>query len=82
MVSPDPVAFAGTNRRSLPLRDARTRWVRYFEHTYVGELLARTAGNVTAAATLAGVDRIYLHRMITRAGLREKLLEDRCPKIP
>ena len=62
---------------NLPLRDARERWVRYFERTYVAELLARTAGNVSAAAALAGVDRVYMHRMITRAGLREQLQRDR-----
>jgi DNA-binding NtrC family response regulator len=62
---------------NLPIREARERWVRYFERTYVAELLARTSGNVSAAATLAGVDRVYMHRMITRAGLREKLSRDR-----
>ncbi|MBA3398075.1 MAG: sigma 54-dependent Fis family transcriptional regulator [Deltaproteobacteria bacterium] len=62
---------------SLPLREARDRWVRYFERTYVAELLVRTSGNVSAAAALAGVDRVYMHRMVTRAGLREKLSRDR-----
>lgn len=62
---------------SLPLREARQRWLQYFERTYVSELLQRTTGNVSAAASLAGVDRVYMHRMITRAGLREKLNRDR-----
>jgi two-component system, NtrC family, response regulator GlrR len=62
---------------SLPLRDARERWVRYFERTYVADLLAQTGGNVSAAATRAGVDRVYMHRMITRSGLREQLSRDR-----
>ncbi len=62
---------------SLPLREARRRWIEHFERAYVGELLARTGGNVSAAASLAGVDRVYLHRMITRTGLREQLSRDR-----
>jgi two-component system response regulator GlrR len=62
---------------SLPLREARQRWIQHFERAYVAELLARTGGNVSAAASLAGVDRVYMHRMITRAGLRGQLSRDR-----
>ncbi|MBA3463325.1 MAG: sigma 54-dependent Fis family transcriptional regulator [Deltaproteobacteria bacterium] len=62
---------------NLPLRSARERWVRYFERTYVADLLERTGGNVSAAAACAGVDRVYLHRMITRTGLRAQLSRDR-----
>ncbi len=62
---------------SLPLREARQRWIAHFERAYVAELLARTGGNVSAAAALAGVDRVYMHRMITRAGLRAQLSRDR-----
>jgi DNA-binding NtrC family response regulator len=61
----------------LPLREARQRWLHYFEQQYVGELLARTNNNVSAAAILAGVDRVYMHRMITRAGLRDRLPRNR-----
>jgi DNA-binding NtrC family response regulator len=69
-------ALVDTN---LPLRDARERWVRYFERTYVADLLERTGGNVSAAAALAGVDRVYMHRMVTRTGLRPQLSRDRKP---
>jgi two-component system, NtrC family, response regulator GlrR len=62
---------------TLPLRAARARWLRYFERIYAGALLERTSGNVSAAATLAGIDRISMHRMITRAGLREQLSKSR-----
>ena len=51
--------------------------MRYFERAYVAELLRQTAGNVSAAAVLAGVDRVYMHRMITRCGLRETLSKSR-----
>ncbi|HTL33385.1 MAG TPA: sigma 54-interacting transcriptional regulator [Kofleriaceae bacterium] len=62
---------------SMPLRDARDRWVRYFERAYLTDLLAHTQGNVAAAAILAGVDRVHLHRMITRCGLRDLLRSNR-----
>ena len=54
----------------LPIRDARERWVRWFERQYLERLLAEHGGNVTAAARTAGVDRIHLHRLLARAGLR------------
>lgn len=58
---------------SLPLRDARKRWVRYFERSYLRDLLKNTSGNISAAAISAGVDRVHIHRLITRCGLREEL---------
>ncbi len=57
---------------SMPLREARDQWVDYFERIYLLDLLARTEHNVTAAAKIAGVDRVHLHRLITRRGLRRK----------
>ena len=53
-----------------PIRDARERWVRWFERQYLERLLADHGGNVTAAACIAGVDRIHLYRLLARAGLR------------
>lgn len=61
---------------SIPLRDARKQWMRYFERTYLRDLVARTGGNVSAAAIMAGVDRVHLHRLITRCGLRGELAQD------
>jgi DNA-binding NtrC family response regulator len=53
-----------------PIRGARERWVRYFERRYLEDLLAHHGGNVSAAARAAGVTRIHLYRLLTRAGLR------------
>ena len=53
-----------------PLREQRERWLRYFEHQYLQELLALHGGNVTAAARAAGMDRIHMYRLLGRAGLR------------
>ncbi len=53
-----------------PLRAVRERWVRHVERRYLEALLAAHDDNVTAAAKTAGVDRVHLHRLLSRAGLR------------
>ncbi len=53
-----------------PLRAVRDRWIRHVERRYLEQLLAAHAGNVSAAARAAGLDRVHLHRLLARAGLR------------
>ncbi len=55
---------------SIPLRQAREEWLRYFERRYLADMLERTGGNVSAAARRAGMDRVHLHRLLKNAGLR------------
>ncbi|HUQ07476.1 MAG TPA: sigma 54-interacting transcriptional regulator [Kofleriaceae bacterium] len=55
----------------LPLKDARAAWTEQFERVYVEALLARTGGNVSRAAELAGVNRRSLQRLIASLGPRE-----------
>ncbi len=54
----------------LPLKDARATWTEQFELLYVRALLAKTVGNVTRAAELAGVNRRSLQRLIVSLGIR------------
>ncbi|HWM86819.1 MAG TPA: sigma-54 dependent transcriptional regulator [Kofleriaceae bacterium] len=54
----------------LPLRAVRERWVRHVERRYLEQLLAVHGNNVSAAARAAGIDRVHLHRLLSRAGLR------------
>lgn len=49
----------------LPLREAQ----RQFEVQYVGDLLARTGGNVAAAARLAGISRPNFHKKLRSLGV-------------
>jgi DNA-binding NtrC family response regulator len=49
----------------LPLREAQRR----FEIDYVGDLLARTGGNVAAAARLAGISRPNFHKKLRSLGV-------------
>lgn len=61
---------ASERRGPVDLRSARAEWVRSFEQLYLGKLMARHAGNVSAAARSAGVDRSYLVRLLKRNGYR------------
>lgn len=56
----------------LPLKDARAAWTEQFELLYVKAILAKTEGNVTRAAELAGVNRRSLQRLIANLNLRSR----------
>ncbi|MDQ3035893.1 MAG: sigma 54-dependent Fis family transcriptional regulator [Myxococcota bacterium] len=51
----------------VPYPEARRRWLEEFERAYTTELVARHDGNVSAAARAAGIDRVYLHRLLRRS---------------
>jgi DNA-binding NtrC family response regulator len=63
----DPAPLGGPE----PLKTARDRAMRVFEHAYLSDLLARHEGNVSAAARGAGVDRIHFYRLLWRNGLKK-----------
>jgi two-component system response regulator GlrR len=65
-----PAADAPTIDLTLPLKTARDRHVRAFEHAYLRQVLEASGNNVTAAASLAGIDRIYFYRLLWKYGLR------------
>lgn len=56
---------AETGEAPLPLREAQ----RQFEIRYVGDLLARSGGNVAAAARLAGISRPNFHKKLRSLGV-------------
>jgi transcriptional regulator of acetoin/glycerol metabolism len=41
-----------------------------FERSYLTALLESSAGNISKAARNGGMDRMYLHRLIQKHGLR------------
>jgi two-component system response regulator GlrR len=53
-----------------PLRAARDEHLRAFERAYLRQALAAAGNNVTAAARIAGIDRIYFYRLLWKYGLR------------
>jgi two-component system response regulator GlrR len=55
---------------SMPYEDARATAIAEFERSYLKALLERHGGNVSQAAREAGMDRVYLHRLIRRHGIK------------
>ncbi|MGH7306017.1 MAG: sigma-54-dependent transcriptional regulator [Candidatus Rokuibacteriota bacterium] len=53
-----------------PLKDAKKRWMDVLEAAYLRDLLERHAGNVSAAAKTAGIDRKTFHRLINKYQIR------------
>ncbi len=66
-VSSPPVSAPAT---TLPLKEAKARWMSELEAAYLSELLKRHGGNVSQAARAAGIDRKTFHRLINKHGLR------------
>lgn len=53
----------------LPYKQARAQMIEAFEREYVRGLLAHHDGNISKAARAAGIDRVYLHRLIRKFNL-------------
>lgn len=51
-----------------PYAVAKAGYLRAFKRAYVAALLARTGGNLSAAARLAGVDRSAFRRLRREGG--------------
>jgi transcriptional regulator with GAF, ATPase, and Fis domain len=54
----------------LPFKEAKDAVVADFERAYLAELLRWSGGNVSKAARKAQLDRMHLHRLFQRYGLR------------
>ncbi len=67
-LSGDPGADAVVGA-DLPYKHARAQMLEAFEREYVRSLLSRHEGNVSKAARAAGIDRVYLHRLIKKYSL-------------
>ena len=50
----------------MPYKVARARIIAAFEREYVRGILRRYNHNVSRAARAAGIDRVYLHRLIKK----------------
>jgi DNA-binding NtrC family response regulator len=54
----------------IPFKIAKDASVDAFERAYLGALLESCGGNMSKAARTAGMDRMYLHRLVQKHGLR------------
>jgi transcriptional regulator of acetoin/glycerol metabolism len=55
---------------SIPFKVAKETLIDAFERAYIKALLEACGGNMTRAARQAGIDRMYLHRIVQKHGLR------------
>ena len=67
---PSPGAAGSGDPSALEYREARSQALDAFEKDYVQHVLARSAGNVSQAAREAGIDRVYLHRLMKKHGIK------------
>ena len=69
MRRPAPPAASDSDAR-VPFKLAKDAVVDGFERSYLTALLESSAGNISKAARNGGMDRMYLHRLIQKHGLR------------
>ncbi|NTX36828.1 MULTISPECIES: sigma 54-interacting transcriptional regulator [unclassified Myxococcus] len=53
----------------LPFKEAKERLIEGFERDYLRNLVERCEGNVSRAAREAGIDRVYLRKLLRKHGL-------------
>ena len=58
---------------NIPYKVAKEALIDGFERAYVRAVIAACNGNMTKAARMAGIDRMYLHRLVQKHGSREQL---------
>jgi transcriptional regulator with GAF, ATPase, and Fis domain len=54
----------------IPFKIAKDAVIEEFERAYLSTLLESSGGNMSKAARTAGMDRMYLHRLVQKHGLR------------
>ena len=66
----DPNGREDLRRKFEEYARTRERAVRIFEHAYLTDLLAKHGDNLSAAARIAGIDRVRLYRLLWQHGLK------------
>jgi DNA-binding NtrC family response regulator len=57
---------------SVPFKVAKEALIDQFERTYIRAVLDASGGNMTKAARRAGIDRMYLHRLVQKHQNRDQ----------
>lgn len=58
---------------NIPYKVAKEALIDGFERAYVRAVIAACNGNMTKAARMAGIDRMYLHRLVQKHGSRDQI---------
>lgn len=68
-----PEKVINANRTfSLSFKEAKQKWMKGFEKTYLENLLLKNNGNITRASEDSGLTRMSLYRMLKRTGLANR----------
>jgi DNA-binding NtrC family response regulator len=67
-----PGDFSVTIDATRPFKDVKADIVTKFEIAYIKAVLARTGGNISAAARDSGIDRKHMERLIRKLGIETK----------
>jgi DNA-binding NtrC family response regulator len=68
--------FDGLEEELLePFKVAKERLLHRFERTYLARLMENSEGNISRAARMAKLDRMYLSRLLIRHGLKSRTNE-------
>jgi transcriptional regulator of acetoin/glycerol metabolism len=68
---PSSFGLGGTSEEvlDLPFKEAKGKLIESFERDYLSHLLRRHRGNISRAASEAGIDRNYIHRLVKKYNL-------------
>jgi transcriptional regulator with PAS, ATPase and Fis domain len=72
MPAEPPLASVGGTSEAvldLPFKEAKGKLIESFERDYLTHLLQRHRGNISRAASEAGIDRNYIHRLVKKYNL-------------
>ena len=69
--APEPAEGGPAIDIRVPFKDAKNALTDDFERRYLTAMLEATGGNISEAARRAGIDRVYLLRLMGRYGLRK-----------
>jgi transcriptional regulator of acetoin/glycerol metabolism len=56
----------GPNADLLQFKEAKDQLIAAWERDYLAKLIEQCGGNVSLAARRAGIDRVYLHRLMKK----------------
>ena len=78
--APEPAEGGAPIDIQIPFKDAKNALTDDFERRYLTAMLEATGGNISEAARRAGIDRVYLLRLMGRYGLRKR--RESCKRDP
>jgi DNA-binding NtrC family response regulator len=73
----EPLPGEGANKSAgpdldLPFKEAKEKLIEGFERDYLSGLIERCEGNISRASREAGIDRVYLRKLLRKHGLDQK----------